>query len=69
MTSILIAFPIDHASVLLADKLRLEAEISVTFYLDEKIDNEFQEHALQDLICVNPEFKSTKEKVCMHLTC
>ena len=65
MTSILIAYPIDHASLILgtgritmdcflidifsADKLSTEVDNTVTFFIDAKMDNTFVNNIVNDL--------------------
>ena len=63
MPSILIAFPFDFSSVILADKLRSHSECSITLFIDLDIDNWFQNQAFQDLKCVCPDVRSTSDKV------
>jgi len=52
MPSILIAYPVDHASLIVADKLAMEIGNEITFFIDPKIDNEFMVDAANDLQCV-----------------
>ena len=65
MTSILIAYPIDSASLILgtkrinvncllidlfsADKLSTEADNTVTFFIDPKMENTFMNNVVNDL--------------------
>ena len=53
MPSILIAYPIDHTSLILADKLRSENDIDLTFFIDPSITNEFMTIAVNDLKSVS----------------
>ena len=65
MTEILIALPIEHSSIILADKLHSDSSFKVTFYVDPFIDNEFQSNAINDIqsVCPDP-VKTIKNKVC-----
>ena len=53
MPSILIAYPIDHTSLILADKLRSENDIDLTFFVDPSITNVFMTTAVNDLKSVS----------------
>ena len=53
MPSILIAYPIEHTSLILADKLRSENDIDLTFFVDPSITNAFMTTAVNDLKSVS----------------
>ena len=65
MTEILIALPVDHSSIILADKLNSDSNFKVTFYVDPLIDSEFQSSAINDIqsVCPDP-VKTIQNKVC-----
>ena len=83
MTSILIAYPIDHASLILgtkrmnikcllidlfsADKLSAEADNTVTFFIDPKIEDTFMKNVVNDLQSLsNKEILTTDQQVVLY---
>ena len=55
MPNILMAYPIDYTSLILADKLRGDVDNHVTLYLDPDMRNVFSTNAVQDLQTMSSE--------------
>ena len=68
MNNILIAFPIDHASLILAEKLNADEDNNVTFYIDCDIKTEFMKQGVDDLRAMFPTITGIYSKVSVHKT-
>ena len=55
MPNILMAYPIDYTSLILADKLRGDVDNHVTLYLDPDMRNVFSTNVVQDLQTMSSE--------------
>ena len=55
MPNILMAYPIDYTSLILADKLRGDVDNHVTLYLDPDMRNAFSTNAVHDLQSMSSE--------------
>jgi len=62
MPSILIAYPIDHTALILADKLRADLDNEITFFLDDKLSTKFMKHVLEDLQTLTSNIKKTSNQ-------